>query len=137
MIERGKIRNRDFASTLRDFSGLKWGRITPTDIDAFLDFKNKAFVFIESKHKNGIPAFFNEEKRNGQKLALERLVDSVSVPAILIVAEHSGEFGSDIELGSNSVIKYRSKKLWLTPKKAISVRALIEAFLKRERLEIL
>ena len=122
MVERGKIRNREFASTLRDFAGLRWGSITPTDIDGFLDFGNKAFVFIESKHENGT-------LRGGQKLALERLVDSVSVPAILIVAKHNAGAGDDIDLGANFVTQYRLKGKWQKPKEQISVRSAIEAFL--------
>ena len=49
--DRGKIRNREYAQILRDLTGLRWGKITPTDIDSFLDFGNKACVFIESKFK--------------------------------------------------------------------------------------
>jgi len=119
---RGRIRNREFASILRDFSGLRWGKITPTDIDAFLDFGNKAFVFVESKfHKTSL--------QGGQKLALERLVDAAPMPAILIVAEHECEAGSDIELGNNNVVQYRLNKRWRKPVKNISVRAAIDAFL--------
>ena len=47
--DRGKIRDATLIDRLRDFSGLRYGRITPTDIDAFMEFGNKAFVFIEAK----------------------------------------------------------------------------------------
>ena len=47
MAERGVIRNRQFAQQLRDFSGLRFGKITPTDIDGFMDFGDRLFVVLE------------------------------------------------------------------------------------------
>ena len=126
--ERGKIRNRDYAQILRDFSGLRWGRITPTDIDSFLDFGNKAFVFIESKFKGKALA-------GGQKLALERLVDACSVPSILLVVEHECGPGEDIEMGTLPVIQYRLRKQWRIPASPITTRHAIEAFLEHLSLK--
>ena len=51
MDKRGKIGNRRRALQIRDFTGLRWGNITPTDIDALIDFGDKVFVFIEVKKK--------------------------------------------------------------------------------------
>ena len=47
-IERGKIRNRDQAQQIRDFSGMCFrGTITPTDIDGYFEINNELFVFME------------------------------------------------------------------------------------------
>lgn len=53
--QRGIIRHRRRRLQVNDFSVLRYGRITPTDIDGFLDFGGRAFVFIELKHGD-VPA---------------------------------------------------------------------------------
>jgi hypothetical protein len=46
---RGTITNRArFIQAIR-FDGMKFGRITPTDIDAAIEFDNRLFIFIEAK----------------------------------------------------------------------------------------
>jgi len=44
MIERGVIRNKQYARQIRDFSGIAVRNITPTDIDGFFEMKNEVFV---------------------------------------------------------------------------------------------
>ncbi len=39
------IKNKEFISQVKVFSGIKIGSISPTDIDGFLDFGNKLFIF--------------------------------------------------------------------------------------------
>lgn len=73
MVERGVIRNREYAKQLKDFSGLRYGKITPTDIDGFLDFGDQLFVVVEGKHAGSAI-------QTGQRLALERLVDACHCP---------------------------------------------------------
>ena len=128
-FERGKIRNKDYAQILRDYTKLRWGAITPTDIDGFLDFGNKAFVFIESKYKG-------KSLGGGQKLALERLVDACSVPSILIVSEHDSQPGAEIEMSLCLVVQYRMNKRWRFPKEKITVRASIDEFLAYEGISL-
>lgn len=70
---RGRIRNREFALVERDFSGLRWEKITPTDIDGFVEFGNRLFVFIEGKHPGA-------QFSGGQKLALQRLTSICNFP---------------------------------------------------------
>lgn len=121
-FERGKIRHAEYAQILRDYSKLRWGAITPTDIDGFLDFGNRAFVFIEGKHKGAIVS-------GGQKLALERLVDACTVPAILLIAQHEAKPGEVIEMSICLVLSYRMKRKWRVPKRATTVRQAIDEFL--------
>ena len=66
---RGVIQNREAAKRINDFSGLRWGRITPTDIDLFLDFQNKVFIVGEGKTE-GVPI------KPGQGYALQRVTDA-------------------------------------------------------------
>lgn len=88
MLERGRIRSRKFALVERDFTKLRWGKITPTDIDGFLEFGDRLFVFIE--HKFGGAAVVG-----GQRLAIQRLVDACHMPprrmAAAVVIDHVPE----------------------------------------------
>lgn len=122
MTERGVIRNRQFAQQIRDFSGLRFGKITPTDIDGFIDYQDKLFIFFESKY-GSTPLPY------GQKLALERLCDacaeSKKLSAVLLLT-HTAQPGSDIEFGSLLVTSYRINKTWRPPKEAIDCRTAVE-----------
>ena len=116
-----KIRNRDFVRQIKDFSGLSFGRIYPTDIDGFLDFNDEVFIFIEAKHGDGTP-------KGGQKLALERLCDACAIAgknSIVLVANHDDD--GDIDIGALFVSNIRFNGKWRTAKREITVRdAIIE-----------
>lgn len=118
---RGTLRNREFAR-FRDFSGLCWGKISPTDIDAYFEFANRAFIFIEAKY-NGARLPY------GQRLALERLVDAVGAtkPALLVLAAYDAD--GDIVLHECLVTEYRTNGVWKIPLRAVTVRELIDRFL--------
>ena len=107
LFERGKIRNREAARQIRDFSGLKWGAITPTEIDGYFEINNVAFVFVEIKYRNS-------ELPYGQRLALQRLVDNIgeNKQAILILARHDVESGGDINAATCEVAKYYFRGGW-------------------------
>jgi hypothetical protein len=65
-VARGKIRNKTAATVVRDMSKLRWDNITPTDIDAFLDFGDRLFIIIEVKYGG-------HTMPHGQELAISRL----------------------------------------------------------------
>jgi hypothetical protein len=104
------VRNRDFAVQLVSFAGMKWGSISPTDIDGFVEFGGKLFVFIEAKHGDS-------EMDTGQRLAYERLCDACHRPpyryAAVLQASHSTS--NDVVLGDQRVVKYRWNGSWRTP----------------------
>ena len=110
MAERGEIYNPTLANQIRSFKGLRYGKITPTDIDAFMEFGNKAFVIIEGKGKNAPLPY-------GQNLALERLCDAIQDKdrahySLLIVCEHVLKDDGVIDVGNSTVLKYRYGKKW-------------------------
>lgn len=115
MFERGVIRNREFKQQIADFSGLKFGKITPTDLDAFMDFNNRLFVFVESKHGSSSMPY-------GQQLAIERLCDACHTPphryAVAFVTSHNSN--GDIDFANTTVTKYRWEGKWITPQKSNS-----------------
>lgn len=84
MSERGVIRHRDRKRQIVDFSGLKYGTITPTDLDLLIDYHDEAFVYGELKHRDAKLDY-------GQKTALTRTVDRIrksGARAVLFVASH-------------------------------------------------
>ena len=101
--QRGKIRNRALAQRIMDFSRLRWGKITPTDIDAMVEFSNKCFLIIEAKGE-GV------ELQRGQKTALERLLLRLDSPfqnyalpeskAMVIIADCDNEDPQDVDLAA-------------------------------------
>lgn len=92
-MERGKIRNRDAGKQIIDYSGLRFNRITPTDIDGLIEYKGKAFIFYEFKYGDA-------PMPRGQMIALTRMVDAIQMggtPAILILGSHSNQAAEDID----------------------------------------
>lgn len=94
---RGVIQNRDRKKQIIDFSGLKYGKITPTDIDGLIEYKDKAMMFFEYKYNNA-------ELPHGQKLALERCVNDIRKAgkiAVAFICEHNvSDCNTDIDASS-------------------------------------
>ena len=81
---RGKYQNESRARQLIRFEGLRFNNITPTDIDLFMEYHDKAFVIAEIKHRDA-------EMPRGQQLALTRVVDRIaatSAEAVLFYCIH-------------------------------------------------
>lgn len=123
---RGIIRNRAYASQIRDFSGMRFGNITPTDIDGFIEYHDKGYVFVESKYGQAKLPY-------GQRLALQRLIDSLNKvkPSLLIIASHMEGTNEDIDMGKAIVTEYRSSGVWVIPNSRITVYQIIKKFLNR------
>ena len=78
------INNRERMRQIINYDGLRYGNITPTDIDGLVEYKNKAYVIIEMKHGS-------KEVPKGQRIALERIADDLSAQGKLVavfVCEH-------------------------------------------------
>lgn len=124
MVERGAIRNREFKNQVADMSGLRWGNITPTDLDAFLDFGDRLFVLIEGK-------FRGAQIREGQLKAIERLCDSAHCPprrySYAIIADHAAADCEDIDFANMAVRSIRQNRKWASPiQKGLTVKAAID-----------
>ncbi len=127
MDDRGKIKNRDRARQLVDFQELRWGKITPTDLDGFIDFGNNAFVCIEYKYQNAPIGY-------GQGLAFERLVnlmDAMGKPCILIHATHEQhDPDKDID-GANAIVAQTYYKGKWNPDGKRTVKQVVDYFLDK------
>lgn len=74
MSEPGEFRNiRN--TNLPSFVGLRYGTISPTDIDAVIEYHGKAFIFIEAKYKDA-------EIPEGQRILFVRLCDALEKAGI-------------------------------------------------------
>ena len=121
---RGVIRNREYATQIRDFSGMQWNNVTPTDIDGFVEFWDEIFIIVEAKHGHSTPP-------QGQLLALERLTDALEAGGKLsycLLCSHNTS--GDIDYASLPVTRYRFRKEWHTPITGISVANMIN-FIRR------
>lgn len=122
--QRGVIQNRARKQQIADMSGLRFNKITPTDLDGFLDFDNRLFVFIEGK-------FIATPVLYGQQLAIDRLCDACHQPplryAFAIIADHHHPADEDIDFSSMTVRTIRQNGKWSAPMlKGLTVRAAID-----------
>lgn len=126
---RGVIRNRAKANQVNDFSGLRFGNITPTDLDGIIDFRDRAWVIIEMKTGSAPMPY-------GQRLALARLTDSLykTKPSICIVASHHTM--GDIPVASCQVTELRWKGEWKYPSNSYTVREFVDIFLNSQDIVI-
>ena len=127
MEQRGTIIHRERAKQLRDFSGLKYGNITPTDIDGFIDFGDRAFVFFEIKCEGMVLPV-------GQRLALERVTDAAEMAgkySFAIIAEHNTPVQQDIDVANCIATETRWKMKWTIFKERHTLKQIIDNFLNK------
>lgn len=114
-MHRGEIVNRSRAAQITDFSGLRIGNITPTDIDGLIEYQEKLYIFFELKYQG-------KDLPKGQALAAIRLVDSLNKPSVFIVADHDAQIGHDIDAAKAIIRSYYYSKKWHTPQRSMTLR---------------
>lgn len=125
-VVKGIIRDREAARQIRDFSGMLYGTITPTDIDGLIEFKNKCYVLFEEKYKVA-------KLPRGQELALERISDDLGKvkPTLFIVATHETEPDKDIDVANSLVFKFRYQSVWYFVAGKVTTKYLTTRFLEK------
>lgn len=112
---RGEIQNVARKQQINDFSGLLFGKITPTDLDGVIEYRNKAYVFFEIKY-GGAESF------PGQRLCLERLVRDTAKSgkhAVALILEHNIHDTSQSVPAAECAVReiyYKSENGWIPPK---------------------
>lgn len=102
---------------------MRFGTITPTDIDGLIEYDDKCYVVFESKYQDA-------EIPYGQKLALVRLVDNLNKPAILIHSTHDvSDCNQDVDVGNSTVAAYYFNHKWYYPSNKYTLRQLTERFI--------
>lgn len=126
-MNRGKIQHVARAQQINNFENMRFGKITPTDIDGAIEYKDKAYMFIEIKYREKDLPF-------GQRLALERLVKDTSTnkTSIAIVCEHYvSDTQEQIDVADCIVreIFLSTEKRWRPPNRIIKVKDLLDLFI--------
>lgn len=107
--KRGRIQYRDRAQQIIDFSGLRYGNITPTDVDGIIEYKNKAYILYEMKYGSA-------DMPDGQRMAIERQIDDFTnsgKTAVALLCEHDIQnCNEDIDAAKTIVRKYYYNKKW-------------------------
>lgn len=126
---RGAIVHPDRAAQLRDFSGLRFGKITPSDMDAYIEYQDKCYVYMEFKYGAA-------EMPYGQRLALERMCFDMNKvkPTIGILARHWQPAVEPIDCANASVVEVYEGGRWRMPAAPSTVRETVEHFLEHLRL---
>ena len=123
------IQNRDRARQLVSFEGMELGeRMWPTDIDAVIELRGRAWVVFEVKHgRKQVP--------RGQRLALERFVrDAFKAGklAVAAVVEHWVDDPSeDVRLADCNVreVFVGGERAWRSPNRRLTARELTDAYI--------
>lgn len=116
------IKNRQRAKQLISFEGMELGeRVWPTDFDAVIEWKGRAWLLFEVKHGSKPMPY-------GQRLALERFVAdcaSGGKQAIAVVVEHEvDDADKDIRLAECSVREVfpQGELKWRPPKRRMNAK---------------
>jgi hypothetical protein len=123
---RGVIHNRERAQQIKDFHGLRFGKITPTDIDAFIEWKDKLYIIVECK-------LIGYDMPFGQRLALERMCDSLAKdkPSILFMPHHNCPKEEDIDFSTLPVKDYYFVGKWKVFEFEVTLRKAMEKFIEK------
>ena len=124
---RGKIQYRGRAQQIIDFSGLRYKNITPTDIDGFVEYQDKGFIFIEIKTAGA-------KMPRGQRVALERLCRCCAndgKQAFIILGSHTTAVGSDVIAADCTVENVFYDNKWSDIHKGKTVQAIFDRAMKR------
>lgn len=124
--ERGQIRNLAYARQRADFTGLRFGNITPTDVDGLIEFEGRCCIFMETKHGEA-------ELPLGQRLALERNCEKWGTNGIVLVMRNAqtGNTSPTYKIGELPVADYHYDGKWFQPKVELLCREAIEQFASR------
>jgi hypothetical protein len=116
---------------LNNFSGLEYGKVHPTDIDCFMEFRDKLYIFAEAKYKDG-------RFPTGQRLALERVSKALQGGgrvATACVVRYDGL--GDIMFAETIVDEYLWNGAWVAPSCQITLKMFTDGLLKAYVPEII
>lgn len=121
-VPRGKIKNREYARRIKDFSGLRWDNCTPTDVDGLLELDDKLFIFLEGKYGDA-------ELRDGQRIALERTCKAIASTgrlAVVLVTRYYTSPDVDVDYANCPVAEMWRNGAWHKAPMHITCREMID-----------
>lgn len=101
------------AAQLIDLTGINYGNLSPTDVDGFLEIKNKLFVFLEFKNENAPPIGY------GQRTALERVVDALHQSgkvSLAVIGQHNTAHTEIVNGAASKALEVRWQGQWVSLK---------------------
>lgn len=113
----GKIRYPRRASQQIDYSGVRFGNATPSNVDGFLELDDHFFIIFEYKHASA------SKMSVGQRMMIERVCDAIhartSPPSycVAIVAQHNAGIGEEIDGANARALGVRWKGQWINVSK--------------------
>jgi len=129
MSERGVIQDTKRAQQINNFHNLRFGNITPTDIDGLIEYHDKAWIVFEIKYKGAQLPF-------GQKLAIERMINAFTAAgkkAMALVVEHNvDDTNNSVDCAECFVreVYHSDNPTWQPPKWKIKLGKMAEAYIK-------
>lgn len=125
MAKPGEVWNKKYSLQVKNYSGLAYGKKknqTPTDIDGFIEWNDKLFIFVEIKYKT-------TKMDRGQEVALERLCDALEkagkIACVMVAISTTSADEGPIMVDKLLIGRYRQLGRWHTPLVPTTVR---EAF---------
>lgn len=127
MQERGTYKNKERGRQLLLFDGFQYGNITPTDIDAIIEWKNRLWVIFEAKTGE-------KETPLGQRILFERFVQDMKKagkPALAMIVEHSTKATEDAYLCDCVVreVFTTERPIWRPPNRRLTAKEAADAYL--------
>lgn len=123
---RGKIHHRERAKQLRDFSGIRYKNITPTDLDFAIEYHDGKRILGELKYGD-------VELPQGQRWLMERFVNDfikAGKPSIAFVGKHYvSDSSQDIDVANCIVDEVYYNMAWKKSNTNCTVKALCDWFI--------
>ena len=131
MPPRGVIRNRELRQQILDFSNLRYGNITATDIDGFndgvIEYKGRGYLFIEIKYEE-------RELPYGQRLAFTRLSDDLESsgnPTLFVISSHQiHDPAVDVDVAETEVREFRYGGKWYSLSRPLTTKQISDSFIR-------
>lgn len=130
--KRGVIKHVERKMQLADFSGLRWGKITPTDLDGLLstihgmlDFGGQLFFAFELKTV-GAHMPYGQRSHLG---SLSRVAHAGGATFYVLVAEHDTPPPNAIDAAAADVIELCENGIWRLPKRTVKLGEAIDLYL--------
>ena len=126
--ERGVYQNENRGRQLLRFDGLRYGGITPTDIDGVIEYRNRLWLMYEAKMEG-------KEVPKGQRLAIERFIRNADIAnkhGIAMIVEHNvRDPDKDIYLKDCRVRELitTENQRWRPPKYEITVKQMTDLYI--------
>ena len=126
---RGEPEYRKRMQQIISFKGLEYGKITPTDIDALIEYHNRCYVMIEAKHND-------KEVPLGQDLAIRRIADNLESkwkPCAYIVCQHNISDWTQDVIVKDCIVRtvYFRKRRYVMLEQHITVKEMCDRFINK------